>query len=303
VTKSALAAKMSMRRGGAPRLVPVDLSSALAASRAASTSSSLRTVTPSPYNDKQHLSPEEYADHDGGPWNEAPKVRPNFISVPNKWVVAPALGSATPAVCIFPRRLSNNISFSKDVHLSFSAVWTPVIARFSQLILSDVDKRGNMPEIGQKQHWLCTFKGKTSTGLTSVTIRIRVNNAGDQLEGWALYMPDTDFVKSFIDFPAPPSAQVGFDSSTAIVSNGAFTAFDPTDAEVVFSKLDESVERAKRVERAQQAWRLMVRDMKQRSDATMTNINFIRKQVFYSFFQGRERNSDFWTVDEERPPE
>ena len=33
-----------------------------------------------------------------------------------------------------------------------------------------------------------TFKGKTATSLTSVIIRIRVNNQGDQLEGWALYL-------------------------------------------------------------------------------------------------------------------
>ena len=100
----------------------------------------------------------------------------------------------------------------------------PIIARYSQLFLVDVDKKGNLPSKNQEQHWLCTFKGKTDTGLTSVTIRIRVNNQGDQIEGWALYMPDTDFVQSFIDFPPPPASQVGFDSSTAVVVNSVFQA-------------------------------------------------------------------------------
>ena len=114
----------------------------------------LRTVAPSPYNDRAHLEPREFEDHDGGPWQEAPKQRPTFQSVPQKWVVAPALGSAAPAICVFPRRLSNNISFAPDVHLSFSACWTPIVARFTNLFLTDVDKKGNMPDKAQQQHWL-----------------------------------------------------------------------------------------------------------------------------------------------------
>ena len=148
----------------------------------------LRTVAPSPYNDKAHLEPREFEDHDGGPWEEAPRAQPKFEAVPQKWVVAPALGSQAPAICVFPRRLSNNISFAPDVHLSFSAVWTPIIARFTNLFLTDVDKKGNMPGKAQQQHWLCTFKGKTATSLTSMVLRIRVNSTGDQLEGWALYL-------------------------------------------------------------------------------------------------------------------
>jgi hypothetical protein len=252
----------------------------------------LRTVAPSPYNDKAHLEPREFEDHDGGPWAETPNVRPKFQSVPQKWVVAPSLGSAAPAICVFPRRLSNNISFAPDVHLSFSACWTPIIARFTNLFLTDVDKKGNMPEKAQQQHWLVTFKGKTATSLTSVVLRIRVNNQGDQLEGWALYLPDTDFVQSFIDFPPPPAAQVGFDSSTAVVVNGALSAYDPNTVEVVFSKLDESVERERRIERARQAWGLFVQDIKLRSNATIESINFIRKQTYYSHFRGRERNGE-----------
>ena len=148
----------------------------------------LRTVAPSPYNDKAHLEPREFEDHDGGPWADTPKVRPAFQAVAQKWVVAPSLGSAAPAICVFPRRLSNSISFAPDVHLNFSAVWTPIIARFTNLFLTDVDKKGNMPGKAQQQHWLCTFKGKTATSLTSVVLRIRVNNQGDQMEGWALYL-------------------------------------------------------------------------------------------------------------------
>ena len=234
--------------------------------------SALRTVVPSPYSDKRHLTPEEFEDHDGGPWNDTPNVRPTFRAVPQKWVVAPALGSAAPAICVFPRRLSNNISFAPDVHLSFQSVWTPIIARFTQLFLTDVDKKGNMPGANQKQHWLITFKGKTTTAITSVVLRMRVNDQGDQLEGWALYLPDTDFVQSFVDFPAPPASQVGFDSSTAVVVNGALSAYNPNDVEVIFSKLDESVEREKRIERARQAWTLFTADIKQRSDATMENV-------------------------------
>ena len=98
-----------------------DISSALSARQPAATGAPLRTVAPSPYNDRAHLTPEEFEDHDGGPWEEERKQRPTFQSVPQKWVVAPALGSAAPAICVFPRRLSNNISFAPDVHLSFSA--------------------------------------------------------------------------------------------------------------------------------------------------------------------------------------
>ena len=116
---------------------------------------------------------------------------------------------------------------------------------------------------------MLAVKGKTNTGLTSVVIRVRVNEQGDQIEGWALYLPDTDFVQSFIDFPPPPASQVGFDSSTAVVVNGAFSAYDPNSVQVVFSKLDENVERGKRVERARQAWSLFVNDVKQRSASTL----------------------------------
>ena len=114
---------------------------------------------------------------------------------------------------------------------------------------------------------------------------------------------DTDFVQSFIDFPAPPASQVGFDSATAVVVNGAFSAYDPNNVQVVFSKLDENVERERRIERARQAWRLFVTDIKQRSNGTMANVNFIRKAVYYAHFKGRERNADFWEVDPERAPE
>ena len=79
------------------------------------------------YNDRAHLEPREFEDHDGGPWAEQPKEQPKFQAVAQKWVVAPALGSAAPALAVFPRRLSNNISFAPDVHLSFSAVWTPIV--------------------------------------------------------------------------------------------------------------------------------------------------------------------------------
>lgn len=257
---------------------------------------SLRTVIPSPYNDRAHLTPVEYEDHDGGPWGKTPRVRPVFKPVPNKWVVAPALGSAAPAVCVFPRRLSNNVSFSPEVHLSFAACWTPVIARFSELYLTDVDKKGNMPTYNQEQHWVCSFNGKTSTGTTSVKLRIRVNNSGDLLEGWALYLPDTDHVLQFGDFPAPPSARVGFDSSSAVVVNGALTAFDPEDVKVVFSKLDESVERETRVKRATQAWRLFVQDVKRRSTTTIESINSIRNAVYYSYFANQPLEQDFWQV-------
>ena len=109
----------------------------------------LRTVIPSPYNDRAHLTPEEYEDHDGGPWGTTPQVRPVFKPVREKWVVAPALGASAPALCVFPRRLSNNVSFSPEVHLSFAACWTPVVARFTELFLSDVDKKGFMPSINQ----------------------------------------------------------------------------------------------------------------------------------------------------------
>ena len=61
----------------------------------------IRSAVPSPYNDRAHLEPSpEYEDHDGGPWNDTPKMRPTFKSVPLKWVVAPALGAMSPAICV-----------------------------------------------------------------------------------------------------------------------------------------------------------------------------------------------------------
>lgn len=102
---------------------------------AAATGASLRTVADSPYNDRQHLTPKQYQDHDGGPWNDTPKAVPQFVQVPNKWVVAPSLGAATPALAVFPKRNSDRISFAPDVHLQFATVWTPIVARFSQLFL------------------------------------------------------------------------------------------------------------------------------------------------------------------------
>ena len=130
-----------------------------------------------------------------------------------------------------------------------------------------------------------------------------------------LTSPFASLSQSFIDFPPPPAAQVGFDSSTAVVVNGALTAFDPNTVEIVFSKLDESVERERRIARARQAWSLFVRDVSQRSKATMgtclplvappphplthtlptrhsqcvvcmlaENVNFIRAQTYYSHF-------------------
>lgn len=111
----------------------------------------LRTVAPSPYNERRHLTPKQFSDYDGGPWNDTPNVVPQFVPVPNKWVVAPTLGANVPAICIFPKRNSNKISFAPDVHLQFQTVWTPIVARFSQIFLVDVDKKGNMSETDQQQ--------------------------------------------------------------------------------------------------------------------------------------------------------
>ncbi|MGZ0213817.1 MAG: hypothetical protein ACKVI4_15195 [Actinomycetales bacterium] len=228
----------------------------------AATGNALRTVAESPYNDRRHLTPKQYEDHDGGPWNDTPQAVPQFVKVPNKWIVGPTLGAATPALCLFPRRNSDKISFAPDVHLQFQTVWTPIVARFSQLFLVDVDKKGNMPSTNQKQHWVCTFRGKTDTGITSIVIRIRVNNTGDQLEGWACYLPDTDYVQSFVNFPAPPAAQAQFQSDNAVVVNGALTTYNNVNGGVVValeSQLDNEVERPRRVERASQAWDLFIR--------------------------------------------
>ena len=134
-------------------------------------------------------------------------------------------------------------------------------------------------------------------------LRIRVNNTGDTLEGWAVYLPDTDHVLSFADFSPPPSASAAFDSSSAVVVNGALTAFNPDDVKIVFSKLDENVERETRVQRATQAWRLFVRDVKQRSEATMEQINAIRQGVYFSHFTNKPMEKDFWMVDPERAPQ
>lgn len=176
------------------------------AAATAQTGNSLRTVADSPYNDRRHLTPKQFEDHDGGPWNDVPKAVPRFVQVPNKWVVGPTLGAATPALALFPKRNSNRISFAPDVHLEFATVWTPIVARFSQLFLVDVDKKGNMPSRNQEQHWIATFRGKTDTGITACVIRIRVNNTGDQLEGARLPSPPsrTHSLRSDSSLTLPP---------------------------------------------------------------------------------------------------
>lgn len=131
---------------------------------------------------------------------------------------------------------------------------------------------------------------------------MRINNQGDHLEGWVLYLPDSDFVQSFVDFPPPPAAAVGFDSSTAVVINDALALYDMNKLEIIFSPLDRNVEREQREERARQAWRLFVKDVKLRSETTVENINYIRMQTYYSHFKGRERHKDFWEVDPNRAP-
>lgn len=118
-----------------------------------------------------------------------------------------------------------------------------------------------------------------------------------------MYLPDTDHVLSFIDFPAPPAARVGFDSSSAVVVNGALTALDPDSVKVVFSKLDDSVQRELRIQRAAQAWRLFVNDVKQRSATTTESINNIRQGVYFQYFSDQPKEADFWSVDVERAPE
>ena len=65
----------------------------------------------------------------------------------------------------------------------------------------------------------------------------------------------------------------------------------------------ESVHRRRRIERARQGWDLFIRDVKERSANTMDTINSMRMQVYYDYFRGKERNADFWEVDEERAPE
>ena len=263
----------------------------------------LRTITPSPYNEFRHIGPKPFEDYDGGPWADLQPLAPTFLAVSQKWVVAPSLGSATPAISVFPRRLSNNVSFSNNVHLSFAQAWTPAIARFTSLILTDVDKKGNIGRTGQHQHWVSTFKGKTSDGLTAVILRIRVSDDGSELEGWAIYLPDTDFVLDAHDFPAPArGSQVGFDSSTAVVINKAFFDVDGDAAEVIFSKLDNSVERGRRIERAHQSFNLFKLDVAQRSKTTLETINFLRSTVYFQHFQGEPENVDFWEVDPESNP-
>ena len=90
----------------------------------------------------------------------------------------------------------------------------------------------------------------------------RVNNTGDQLEGWATYLPDTDFVQSLTSFPPPPAAAMEFESDSAVVVNGALTTYNNVNGGVVVafeSVLDNEVERGRRIERARQAWDLFIR--------------------------------------------
>lgn len=262
----------------------------------------MRTAVPSPYNDQHYLKNPELEDHDGAAWAPQPE-RVVYRSVKAAWVVTPSLGSTVPALCVFPRRASKKITFAPNVNLEFKACWTPVVARFAKIILTDVDIRGQVPQSYEPSHFVSTFKFKNGMGSTAVTLRTRISEDGSELLGYALYLPDTDYVLSFEDFTAPPSIRTPFDSSTAVLANKALTNYDPEDMTVVFSKLDESVHRELRVQRAQQSFKLFVNDLKQRSSITIDSINQIRRSVYQNFFQQAPWEPEFWIVDPERAPE
>ena len=271
----------------------------------AEVSAPLANVPQSPYlfTDEDHLSPGQYSDHDGGPWSGPVPTEPViYRKVSKKWIFAPRLGSSAPALSLFPLRHGTNVSFTEDVHLAFSACWTPVIARFTQLFLVDVDKKGKLPRYGQEQEWMCTFRGKTSTGTTSIEIKIRLNDAGDIIEGFGVWLPDSNLVMDMSSFPAPAAARQSFHSSSAIVVNGAFKTFSPENLTVEFSTLDNRVERELRVKRGKQAWKLLTEDLAIRSQVTVKQINSIRTAVYYDYLANEKMDKNFFEVDVERAP-
>jgi hypothetical protein len=281
---------MSVRRAAGPKISATPLKFDQA----------LHRMTPSPYFNPPRLGPPDFEDHDGDTLRQIP-CKPDFKRVSERWVISPTLGAADPAICLFPSRLSKKVSFSNNLNLEFSKVFQPTIVRFNQLFLTDVDKRGNFSGPGG-QNWVVSFKCKTNSALTIAEIRICVDDNGEFLKGWAVYFTDSDLVQSNSDFPPEKSERVGFDSSTAIVINSAFSTLDPSDATIVFSKLDRSVEYERRVERSRQAWKLFVTDIKMRSENTIESMNRIRQAVFYSQFQNKAPNSEFFEVDPERAP-
>ena len=219
-----------------------------------------------------------------------------------KWIFAPRLGSSAPALSLFPLRRGTNVSFTEEVHLNFAACFTPVIARFTQLFLVDVDKKGRLPRYGQAQEWVCTFRGKTSTGTTSIEIKVRLNDTGDIIEGFGVWLPDSNLVMDMSSFPAPAAARQSFHSTSAIVVNGAFKTFSPGDLTVEFSTLDNRVERELRVKRGKQAWKLFTEDLAIRSQVTVNQINSIRSAVYYDYLTNEVMDKNFFEVDVERAP-
>ncbi len=252
-----------------------------------------------------HLEGEN-EDYDGGPWAYAQDHlrTPRFRKVEERWVIAPQLGSKAPAICIFPRRRSTQIRFSPTINLDFAAAYTPICARFDKVFLTDVDKLGNMPVYGQLQHWTATFRIKGCYGTNVATVRVRVNESGDQLLGWAAVFPDTDFAIEFTNFPPPPASAVGFDSSTAVVVNNQFREFDAQQIVPQFSVLDTAVEYETRVKRGQSAWELFALDAVARSNATVESINYLRMRVYGKWFEERfPEHADFWKVDPNTAPD
>ncbi len=266
----------------------------------------LLTVIPSPYMEPLPHLEGENDDYDGGPWPYAQehKRTPQYRRTPLRWVIAPQLGAKTPAICVFPRRRSTQIRFSPTVNLEFAAAYTPICARFEKVVLTDVDKLGNMPQFGQFQHWVATFHLKSAYGMNAATIRVRVNAQGDQLLGWAARLSDTDFAIEFSEYPPPPGSEVDFDSSTAVVVNTAFTNWNAEEIVTSLSAVDASVETSTRIARGRSAWALFAADAAMRSDATVESINNLRMTVYRRWFgrEGDEQES-FWRVNPNASPD
>jgi hypothetical protein len=245
----------------------------------------------------KNFAQPEIVDADGrAPEHKGPRTP--FVPVKEIWIFSPLLGAEEAAISIFVQRPAPNVSFSPTENLRFRAAYTPLQTRISALYLVDVDFYTN----GNGGYVEITWRGKSHVGTTEAMIRARLSTNGRVLRSYGFFAPDSSYAMQFDLSQPPEDRRTPFDASTAIVCNKKFLNLSGSDIVVQFSKLDKSVQMPLRLQRAQQAWEIMQRDLKYRSSATLDKINGALLDVYHEHFSGKPFDPSFWRVDVEQPP-
>ncbi len=267
-----------------------------------------RTELPSPYNAIDHLFDRrgrnsENRDHDGGPLLGAGEDPEYFTPVNLKWVVAPQLGTQLMGISLFTNRFSNKIIFAPGVNLALESVYSPMMARFDELFLVDVDRLGQIPKRGVERKWACTFRGKLN-GVTRVQLRARISDDMQVLEDLLIHLPDTDYVLHLDEFNEPENVRNHFEPLEAVICNSRFLAREEPQIQYE-SELDRTVTlNGDRDTAGRRAWRLITEELTRRSANSVRAMNSVRNQVALSpFFYGKPEYKDFWEATPDEDPE